>query len=99
MLEQLRNVNVDRMDLDEVVALLTFGEQLQANYTANALEVPEWITDKTSALKKEAQRRRRDNLEAALKSAVARKEALKTADQKRADTDAEIERLKAALAA
>lgn len=97
MLEQLKSFNLDRIDLDEMVALFAFGENLKAVYGNMLLEVPEWVIDNVATLQKEIHSRRRDNLEKELKKAQASLETLKTADEKRLDLRAKIERLQAAL--
>ena len=97
MLEQLRNFNLDRIDLDEMVALFAFGENLKVVYGNLLLEVPEWVTDNVATLQKEIHSRRRDSLEKELKKAQASLESLKTADEKRQDIRAKIERLQTAL--
>jgi hypothetical protein len=99
VLEKLRNLNIERMiDLDEAVALFAFGNMVLTSYKDQTLEPPAWLTDNLSVLGKDIKERRRDNLEAALKEALAKKSALRTAEEKRADLDGEIERLQKALA-
>lgn len=97
LLNDLKAANFDRLDLDEAVSLLAFASSLDATYKAHQLETPDWLKDKLPSLRKEVDRRRRDSLEAALKSALARRDALRTSEEKRKDTDAEIARLQASL--
>lgn len=97
-LEQLASLNMDRIDLDDAVELLTFGTALQKTYADNQLVTPEFVNDAVSKLKHEIATKRRENLEMALKQARARKENLKTAEQKRQETDDEIARLEQQLA-
>lgn len=97
MLDQLRQINTDRLDIDEAVALLSFGRGVRATYVEHDMTPPDWLTENVSVLEREVKARRRDNLERALKAAQARKDSLRTAEEKRATVDAEIERLTAAL--
>ena len=53
MLQRLRNLDMDRIDVDEAVALATFGRQLQEGYGARNLEMPEWLVVNVTALENE----------------------------------------------
>lgn len=97
VLDRIRNFNSERSDLDEMVELLVIGEEILGGYEKNSLEAPEWLKDNVGVLRKEIAARRRDNLERALKLAEGRLETLKSAEEKRQDTAAEITRLRAAL--
>lgn len=97
MLKELRNFDADRTDLDEMVALSTFGRSMKVEYERLAMPIPEWIEDRTRTLDSEIRSQRRDALEKKVKELQSRKDALKTAEQKRQDVDAELEKVKAAL--
>lgn len=101
LIQDLRNIasaGVDRCDMDDLVCLYSAGTAYASTYAGFQLEQPDWLKASLDALAKDIKSRRRDYLEAQLAQAKARKETLKTAEQKRADTDAEIERLSKALA-
>jgi len=95
MLEALRNLNLDRVELDDGVALLAVGESLGKTYTDNQLETPEWVTDKVAILRQWVKDRSRDNLDREIKLAEQKRSELRTAEEKRGDLDSRIERLKA----
>lgn len=97
ILDRLKNVNLERSDLDEIVELLAFGNMMFNGYGSVALEAPDWLKEAVDTLRKEAASRTRDNKLAALKQARLRMEKLKTADQKREETAAEIKRLETEL--
>jgi hypothetical protein len=97
MLNQIKNVALDRMDFDETVALFAFGTQLEGTYTAMSLEAPDWLKANIEILRKDIVSKRRDNLERALKAAKTKLDGLKTAEEKRGDLKAEIDRISAAL--
>lgn len=97
MMDQLRNLNMDRIDMDDAVALLAFGRTVVKTYEENSLETPEWLKESIAQLEREVKARRRDNLERALKNARARRDSLKTAEEKRATLDEEIARITKAL--
>lgn len=97
MLNELKNLQLDRLDLDEIVALYGLGDSIRKVNAEYGLPQPEWLTTNLETLQKEIKSKRRDSLERALKLAKARKEQLKTIDERRKDTEAEIERLEQAL--
>jgi hypothetical protein len=97
MLEKLRSVNVDKMDIDDLVELAAFGQLARTTYSAYEVPTPEWLTDALKTLDADIKRRRRDALEARRKQIKARRAGLRTAAEERADLDAEDARLAAAL--
>jgi hypothetical protein len=99
MLDKLKHLDLDRIDVDEAVALATFGDQLIAGYTGRSLEVPQWLVDNTRELNREIKNRHKDNLEKALRETELQLDALKSRDEKREDLKAKADRLKAALSA
>lgn len=97
MLEQLRNVNVVRTDVEDLVALSAFGRQLRAEFDLYSLPVPEWVTDNLDALRIEIKARNRNRLQAELRKKKAMLTTLKTPDEKRADLNSEVEALEKQL--
>ena len=97
MLEKLKRLDLNKVDLEEAIALVTFGETMVDGFTTRGLEVPGWLTDNVRELNREIRNRQRDNLEMALRETDAQLESLKTASEKRADLQARRERLKQAL--
>jgi hypothetical protein len=93
MLEQLRGLNLERLDIDDAVALYTFGKQLSSTYLQFSMEVPEWVVDNTGALEKEIKNRRRDFLESERKKTVMAIESLKTKEERKTDLQQKLERL------
>jgi len=96
MLRAFRELEVDGNDIDELIVLERFGKGLATGYTEHALDVPEWVSDKLTALGKEIKARRADAIAREIKLTEGRLEALKTADEKRVDLRAKLERLRAA---
>ncbi len=97
MLATFKSLAVDRMDLDEMVALKVFGDGLLKGYADHELVPPSWVGENVSELNREIGLRRRDNLEKARKSVNARIEALKPAPEKRQDLQKELEHINTAL--
>lgn len=98
MLQSLLNVNVDRLDIDEAVALLAFGKMVSAEYGSHNIQCPDKITDAVNVLAKDVEARRKDYLQRRLKELRAQKETLKTVSEKRNDVEKELQKLEAELA-
>lgn len=98
MLDKLKGLNTDRLDIDDVVAYLAFANSVKVEFEKHELEVPDWLTETIDALKTEVKARRRDNLMRALKAAEAKAAGLRSPEQKRRDAQADIKRIKEALA-
>lgn len=97
MLEKLKTLNLDRMDLDEAVALVTIGRATEAGYAHYSVSAPQWLTDALGSLDGEIKRRRRDMLEARRKEIQANLTQLKTREEKKDELAAELKKLDAAL--
>lgn len=85
-------------DLDELVAVMAGGKLIKTQYDELKMSPPELFNTNMLAIEKEIRSRRRDNIERTLKEFKARKEALKTADEKRKDLDQGIADLEKQLA-
>jgi hypothetical protein len=83
MLTVFRSFQVDRMDIDELVALAAFGAQLRAEYEKHQLEEPEFVDVQLKSLKREIHARNADRLEARKREISTRLESLKTPAQKK----------------
>lgn len=96
MLLELKRFDPDRVvEMEQLVALQIFAEGLKKGFTDNALDVPEWLLDKLDTVKSEIHTRRKNAIRAAIKEAEARVASYKTASEKRADAQAELDKLKA----
>ena len=94
-LERLKGLQLARMDLDEMIALATYGRAVANGYSYYEVPKPKWLDDSLQQLDAQIRSRRREILEARLQEVRTRKEAPKSREEKRADLDAE----EAALAA
>ena len=93
IIERIKAVNTDRLDLDDAIELHALGSTIKVSYDSNQLEAPEALREGLDGLGKLIKTKRRENLERARKEAVARRSALSTAEEKRQREDAEIARL------
>jgi hypothetical protein len=98
MYNNLRNLSLDNMDMDDAVQALAVSKLIAAEYGAQSVPVPEWLSENIGALTAEIKSMRRDYLASRLKSARARIESLKSRDERRVDLTNEIAQLEQQLA-
>lgn len=98
MYDKLKALNVDRLDLDEAVALRALACSIKQEYELHALEQPRWLQDAARALDEEIARRRRDSLLRRRSEVKARLDGLKPASEKRRELARELKSLDAKLA-
>lgn len=97
MINELKNFNADRLDLDELVGLSAFGRCFQAECAALNVEEPDWLGSNLRILRKEISIRQQDRLEKLLHQKKSRLQSLKPAAEKRAEIEAEIKKLEEQL--
>ncbi len=98
MLEQLQNLQLERLGLDEAIALSAFARILKAEYEHANAEAPQWLDDRTREIRTEIRDRMRDSVAKRLKEAKARLESLATPEEKRAALRKQIEELEISAA-
>jgi hypothetical protein len=98
LLHALRSFDVDRISLDEAVALGMFAKQLRSEYESRQLDAPEWLTDKIRSLDRWISAHRRDALEARAKEVRAAIAAALTPAERREKLVAELASLDDQLA-
>lgn len=98
MMEQIRNLNLDRIDLDDAVGMLAFANVVSATYAEMKMEPPAWFTDKRGSLSGYVEQRRKENLTKAAKEIKAELNKLKTAEEKRSELNARLKEIEAAMA-
>jgi hypothetical protein len=82
--------SIGRLETEDLIELSAFARTYEAEFTALGVETPEWVTNQTKALRREIKARNADALAARLRELKARREALKTPDEKREALDAQI---------
>lgn len=98
MLVQLKNIDMARYSLDELVSLSAYAKGLSTEFQANGIDCPEWLQLRQKELVREIRTRNADELERQLRAARNRMESLKTPEEKREAARAEIDRLEKMLA-
>lgn len=98
MLAQLKALNIDRLaDLDEAIALATWGRATLNGFAHYKIEPPAWLADKLEALDEEIQRKRRDILKGRRQEIESSLAALQTVSEKRAALQAQLAKVNDAL--
>lgn len=93
-LQTFKTFNTDRAsDVDEMVAGLAFGKSLRAEFDALQIEEPAYIDVQIKSLRREIASRNADKVEARKRELLARIDALKTPNQKKAELEAELKKL------
>jgi len=95
MLERLKNLDLERLDVDEMVAMLAFAKSLAAEYQAQQAPAPEWVDTRAKELKREINTRLADMKEKRKKEIKAKLQSLKSAQERREELTKELEQLEA----
>jgi len=93
MVQKLKSLDLERMDLDDAVELLSVANLMHATYNTEQVDVPEWLDTSIRELKREIRTRQQDSRERRLKELKSRREALATTEEKRLKIDNEIAEL------
>jgi hypothetical protein len=93
MIEKLKNFDVERMSVEELVGLSAVGRIVRSEFEANGVEVPDWLDVNCKTIRREIKSRQADALEKSLREKKARLAALMPTEEKRATLKAEIEAL------
>jgi len=96
-LQQLKNLNVERIDVDEAIAMATWARASANGYDHYGVTPPAWLTAAIETLDAEINRRRRDILVARKREIEANLTQLRTREERRHDAEAELARLNDAL--
>jgi ABC-type uncharacterized transport system involved in gliding motility auxiliary subunit len=96
-LSDLKNFDVNRLEINELIALSAFAQTLHQAYEVHQVPEPEWFQLSIKALRREIKSRRLDSLESELRAKKARLETLKPAEEKRTSLADEIKQLEEQL--
>lgn len=94
---ELKALNVERIDLDEAVALKVQAHGMLTVYQAYQVPVPGWLTNANIALDEEIKRRQRDALKARERELSSKLAGLRTREEQRVDLEAELLKVTNAL--
>jgi len=96
MLEEFRNFNKDRLDLDDLVTLAAFGRLLRAEYEAEKVDEPEFVNIQLMVLRREIASKMADKRAARLRQIKTQLHGLKTTAERREDLEKELAELETA---
>ena len=86
MLQKLKSLNMDRLlELEEVIELAAYARAQMAEYEANEVAVPDWLTNVTNLLREEIARRARAALLEELRSVEREIDGYKSVSDRRTD--------------
>lgn len=97
MFTQLKNLNLERSEVDELIALLVFAESMIPKYEEKGVEVPEWLVDRIQVLDREITDRNRDAVMSEIRRAESQLEAMKSPTEKKAALQTRLNKLKKQL--
>ena len=95
MLQDFKNFNAEQADLEELVALSAFGKQLRAEFEAQKVPIPEYVSDNLNTLSREIDVRMADRREARKREIKSTLEGLKSREEKREALEKELAELTA----
>jgi hypothetical protein len=93
MLNELRRFNVETGELEEMVALLHLARGVQQEFATLNIPTPPWVDDKVRQLQRAIQSKTADQRDLRIKELQAEQARLKTAAERRAEIQAELDRL------
>jgi hypothetical protein len=83
LIQALKNIQPERASLDEMVELSAGAKMLSAEFSANGLSEPEWLSEAKRTLTTEIKRQSEDRLKMELREIEQAEAALETAAEKR----------------
>lgn len=92
-LSDLRNYDVDRLQLEDLLHLEATAQSTLQAFARHEVDVPEWLASTAKRLKVDIKQRNRDVLEKRLSEARSRQAQLKTTEEKRQEAALEVEKL------
>jgi hypothetical protein len=92
-LTDLKNLDLQRPDLEELVFLSAVATTLHAAFEKEAVDVPEWLDSRIRELKREIRTRQQDAVDKRVREIKSRIDALKTPSEKRAELQGELAKL------
>jgi vacuolar-type H+-ATPase subunit I/STV1 len=98
ILQELRTLQADNVQPEDIVATLAIAKAIRKEFEESGalVEAPAWLDDKIRSLQRELKLRTADVLEKRLADVRAKRDSLKTAEERRRDLDAEAERIQKA---
>jgi hypothetical protein len=99
MLAQFKNLQIERMQLEELVALLVFAKQFRDEFDGLNVEPPSYVDTNLKALRREITGRIADDLEKQKRELVARLDSLKTPSQRKAELQKQLSTIEKQLSA
>lgn len=97
MIDALKALNVERIDLEQAVELKAAAAAQLAVYLGHEIPVPAWLTTASNALDEDIRRRQRDALKARQRELTSKLAGLRSREELRADLEAELTKVSNAI--
>ena len=97
MLSEVKDVNPDIIPLEDLIGLYAYLEMTVAQFNSFGVDVPDWLTSKSKAVRRTIEYKAGDVVEKKLKLAKEKLQSLKSADEQRKDLVKEIAKLEGQL--
>ena len=96
MFEQFKSVNAESAEVDELVALVTFGKSFRAEFEAQKVPVPDYVNDNLNTLTREINSRMADKRAARAREIKAQLSSLQSREEKKTALEQELAALEQA---
>ena len=97
IIDALKRLNLEAMDMDDMVALYSAAKRLREGYEEYKLQVPDFLTDSMALLDRDIKSRRRDYLIRQMKVLEAKKQRLMSREEQKNEVDNRVEEIKKML--
>ncbi len=94
---ELRNLDIDAIDIDREIALSAFGKMVAAEYASFSADPPEWLPVRVRQLERDIKSKRQSIIEKRIRELENRKMALLPRDKKIENIDADLDMLRKQL--
>jgi DNA repair exonuclease SbcCD ATPase subunit len=94
-LDDLRGLDLQRPNLEELIFLSAAATIMRAEFDKLGVDSPEWLDTRARELRREIRTRQQDAIDKRTREIRSRLDALKTPSEKRAELEAELEKLTA----
>lgn len=95
MLNELKNLRVNQLDMDELMSLSTHAKGMKAEFERNQVEIPEWLDDTARQLQREITSKNADAIALRVRQIKQKISNLKTPAERRTELEEELQKLQA----
>jgi len=97
IVDALKRLNLEAMDMDDMVALYSVAKRLRESYEEYKLQTPDFLTEAMALLDRDIKSRRRDYLMRQMKILEAKKQRLMSREEQKNQVDTQVDEIKKML--